>query len=48
MNNSDTTPLNIGATNVNYDIVYNAFTYQIKRMAVGSIRRTGTRRLQKP
>ena len=47
MNNYDTTPLNISATGVNYDIAYKAFTNQVKRMTVGSIRRTGIKKIAK-
>ncbi len=47
MNNSIINNLNNIATNVNYDIVFNAFTSQIKRMSVGSIRRTGIKKIAK-
>lgn len=47
MNNPNTNKLNISAASVNYDIAYKTFTSQIKRMAVGSIRRTGIKKIAK-
>ena len=32
----------------NYDIAYDVYTKQIKKMAVGSIKRTGIKKIAKP